>query len=903
MDITEEDYLSHYGILRRSGRYPWGSGDNAYQRAGGLISYVDELRGQGLTEREIATGVGMSVGELRNAKSVAKNEIKAQRIAEAERYRNKGMSYTAISDRMDIPESSVRALLKQDNKDKAQVLDNVTEVLRKNVDEKRYVDIGKGVEHQLDISKGKLDKAVAKLKELGYRVFYVKETQLGTGNETSIRVLAKPDVEYAEVAKNKADIKQIIERSEDGGRSMLGIYDPVSISSKRLAVNYAEDGGEQADGVIYVRPGVKDLSLGGASYAQVRIAIDGTHYAKGMAIYKDDLPEGVDLVFNTNKSVLDAPNKLDTLKKMKRLDDGSIDKDNPFGSAIKRQITRTKRDGTVVAESAMNIVNEEGDWGNWSKTLSSQVLSKQSETLAKAQLQKAYDQRLRDLESIESLTNPVVKKRLLDNFGDEADSAAVHLKAAALGQRQASQVILPINSMKDTEVYAPNFNDGEKVVLIRYPHAGKFEIPELTVNNRQPEARKLLGNARDAVGINHKVAEQLSGADFDGDTVLVIPNNQGRIKTAKALAQLKGFDPKAEYKYYDGMKVMTAREKGRQMGEVSNLITDMTIKGASPSEIASAVKHSMVVIDAEKHSLNWRLSEEQNGIKNLKAKYQAGGGASTIISRAKGRHDIPERRARRASEGGPVDPKTGKKVFVETGATYTDKRTGKTKKRMQTVERLSVYDDAHDLVSSPNGTNMERIYADHSNRLKALGNRARKTSLETPKLEKSSSAEKVYAKEVESLNSKLAIAQRNAPYERQAQLIGNATYKRKLAQNPDMDAPTRKKVKAQALQEARSRVGAGKKPVVIEPLEWEAIQAGAVSHSKLEDILDNADMDRVKELATPKPKLKLTSAKQARAQAMLRGGATRAEVARALGVSLTTLDEYTDAQGGRFLDE
>ena len=905
MDISEDDYLAHYGILRKSGRYPWGSGNNAEQRSESFLGMVDDLKKEGLSEKEVAKGVGLTVGELRTVKSIAKNEIKASRIAQAQRLKAKGTANTVIGERLGIPESSVRALLSESTQEKAKILDNTVDVLKKNVDAKKYIDVGKGVEYQLDISKGKLDKAVAKLKELGYKLFYLRETQLGTGKETSIRVLTKPDVEWSELSKNRDQIKQINEHSNDGGRTMLGIYDPVSISSRRLQINYAEDGGKEADGVIYVRPGVKDLDMGGNSYAQVRIMVDGTHYIKGMAIYKDDLPEGVDLVFNTNKSKNTPPRKKDALKKLKTLPDGSIDKDNPFGSAISRQITRTKRDGTVVASSALNMVYEEGDWGKWSKTLSSQMLSKQSETLAKAQLKKAYDQRLKQFEEIQSLTNPVVRKKLLDQFSDEADSAAVHLKAAALGQRQASQVILPVSSLKDTEIYAPNFENGETVVLIRYPHGGKFEIPELKVNNRHPEAKALIGQARDAVGINSKVAEQLSGADFDGDTVLVIPNNQHRIQTSNALKGLADFDPQTEYPGYIGMHTMSPKQKGKEMGDVSNLITDMTIKGASPAEITRAVKHSMVVIDAEKHGLNYKLSEEVNGIKALKAKYQGGAnrGASTLISRASGRHDINERELRKKSQGGPIDPDTGKKVWVETGRTYIDKRTGKEVRRQQTVKRLEAYDDAHELVSEPNGTNMERIYADHSNRLKELANKARKESVRTPKIKESSSAKKVYAKEVESLNSKLAIAQRNAPYERQAQLIGNATYKRKLRDNPDMENATKKKIKAQALNEARLRVGAKKKPIVPTDTEWEAIQAGAFSHSRTKDIIDNSDIDRIKELAAPKPVLKLTTAKAARAQAMLRSGATRAEVARALGVSLTTLDEYTDAEGGRFLDE
>ena len=55
------------------------------------------------------------------------------------------------------------------------------------------------------------------------------------------------------------------------------------------------------DGVIEIRSGVDDLSLGDSHYAQVRILVDGNTYLKGMAVYSDDLPDGVDVMFNTNK--------------------------------------------------------------------------------------------------------------------------------------------------------------------------------------------------------------------------------------------------------------------------------------------------------------------------------------------------------------------------------------------------------------------------------------------------------------------------------------------------------------------------------------------------------------------------------------------------------------------------
>lgn len=902
MIINEDDYLSHYGILRRSGRYPWGSGGNAYQNHQGFLGSYSDLRKEGLTDLEIAKGWGISTGELRQMKSIAKNEIKQVQIAQAQRLKNTGMSNTAIGKEMGIPESSVRNLLKDQTKEKADILDSTVNMLKEQVAEKQYIMVGAGVHYQLNVSKTKLDNAIAKLKELGYKIFYLRETQLGTGKETTIKVLARPDAEFTHLNQNRDLIKQINNRSDDGGRSYLGVVPPIHISPRRLAVNYAEDGGAQADGVIYVRPGVEDLSLGGASYAQVRIAVGKDRYLKGMAMYKDDLPDGVDLVFNTNKSKADVPNKMDALKKMKTTPDGEVDVDNPFGSYIKRQITRTKRDGTEVATSAMNIVNEEGDWAKWSRSLSSQVLSKQPVTLAKTQLKAAYDSRLREYERISQLTNPAVRKKLLEEFSDEADSAAVHLKAAALGQRQASHVILPVTSIKPTEVYAPNYKDGERVVLIRYPHAGVFEIPELIVNNRHRESRKLLGQARDAIGIHPDVAEQLSGADFDGDSVLVIPNNQSRIKTAKALKGLQGFDPRSEYKKYDGMKVMDARTKGREMGDISNLITDMTIKGASLSEITRAVKHSMVVIDAEKHELNWKLSAEQNGIRQLKETYQGGSrkGAATLISRAGGEVRIPRRIPRRASEGGPIDPKTGRRMFTETGETYTNKQ-GKIVPSTQKVKRLSVVDDARQLISAPTGTEMERVYAKHSNDLKALANKARRDLIRTPKLVRSPSAAKAYADQVKSLSSALALAESNTPYERQAQVIGNAVYKQKLKDYPSLDESQKKKIKAQALDEARARVGASKKKIVISDTEWEAIQAGALSPTKVSAILDNADMDRVRELATPRPKRLMTPAKTARAQRMLDSGLTRAEVAQALGVSLTTLDEVTDAKGGENL--
>jgi hypothetical protein len=572
---------------------------------------------------------------------------------------------------------------------------------------------------------------------------------------------------------------------------------------------------------------------------------------------------------------------------------GEISKDDPFGSNIRDQVYAKHPDGTFVrdsfgrrkVESTMNIVNEEGKWDEWSRNLSSQMLSKQKPSLAKNQLDMAYESKQREFDEIMSLTNDTVKKHLLEKFADSADSSAVHLKAAQM-PRQSTKVILPINSMKEDEVYAPTFKDGERVVLIRFPHGGKFEIPELKVNNRHPEARKLLGNAPDAIGIHSKVAERLSGADFDGDTVLVIPNNHGKIKTEPALEGLKGFDPQ-KYKIPKDSPIprMTPKIKAQEMGKVSNLITDMTIKGAPNDEIARAVRHSMVVIDAEKHGLDYKQSAIDNGIAQLKKKYQSRedgtvGGASTLISRATSETRIPDRKPRPAKEGGPIDPVTGKRVYVETGTEYYN---GKPKTIK--IEKLANTDDAHSLSS---GMPIEHIYAEHSNRLKSLANQARKEMLRTKDIEYSPSANKGYAPEVKMLEAKLNMALRNAPIERQAQVIANAGFRLKKDATPDMDPAEIKKLRSKELQDARERVGAKKDQVKIEPREWQAIQAGAVSKTMLNRILDNTDVEKIKELATPREKQAMSTTDLNRATVMLRNH-TLAEVADALGVSVDKL--------------
>lgn len=910
MLVDEENYLAHYGILRKSGRYPWGSGGSSESRSRDFLGMVKTLRDQGLSEVEIANGFGMTTTQLRNSNTIARNVQKQAQINAAQRLKDKGYSNVQIGKRMGLNESSVRALLAPGAKDKALVLQSTSDMLKEQVAQKKYIDIGLGVEHHIPgMTNNKLKSAVAKLESEGYTIHYLKIPQLGTGQNTSRKVLAAPGVKYSEVFRNRDQIALITDFTENGGRSFISIQTPISINSKRIGIRYAEDGGGDADGVLYIRPGVKDVSIGANRYAQVRVAVDGTHYLKGMAIYKDDLPEGIDILFNTNKR--NTGNKHDAMKEQK------TDKELPFGSIV-HQIVDPK---TGKVTSSMNLVGsklgsgEEGSWSTWSRSLSSQFLSKQSPTLAKAQLDMTFERKKNELDSIMALTNPAVRSKLLMTFADDADSSAVHLKAAAL-PRQSNHVILPVLSMKPNEVYAPNFRDGERVVLIRHPHAGVFEIPELVVNNRNREAKKLLGtNPADAIGIHPSVARKLSGADFDGDTVLVIPNNAGRVEHAPSLEGLKDFDPVHAYPAYDGMRTMdggtwnaktnkvdyapgkkpSSRLKQREMGDISNLITDMTIRGANNAELARAVRHSMVVIDAEKHALDWKASALDNGISQLKQRYQgrANAGASTLISKAGSELRIPEQTPRRAAKGGPIDKATGKKVFEPTGAQFVNRK-GKVVLKTQRTTKLAVTEDAHTLSS---GTRIEKIYADHSNKLKSLADQARLASVHTKNIPYSPSAKIAYSHEVESLNAKLNLALRNAPLERQAQSIANAVVHQKRMANPDIEASELKKIEAQALEVARIRTGAKKQRIEITESEWAAIQAGALAPSKLNKILNHANLDTVKKLATPKSEVLMTSIKKTRALQMLANGYSQADIADALGVSLSTLKRSIGGDG------
>lgn len=929
-----DEFLEHYGMPRRSGRYPYGSGENPYQHSRDFLGRVEELKNDGWTEtpENIKREFGLTTTQYRMEKSLAKDERRMYDVARAKSLKTDGYGATEIGRMMGIPESTVRSLLNDKSESRMMQAKQTADFIKKQIDEKGMIDVGTGVERELNISKEKLDQALYILEREGYPVYKGGIPQVtNPGQQTNQRVICPPGTEHKDIYKYDQvhSLKEYISR-DDGETYERKFHYPESLDSKRLMIRYKEDGGIEKDGIVELRRGVPDLSLGESRYSQVRIMVDGKKYIKGMAVYSDDMPDGVDVIFNTNKSK--SMSKLDVLKDIKK------DPDNPFGSLIKDadqggQYWYTDKDGN----KKLGLINkraDQGDWTEWKDALPSQFLGKQSISMAKKQLDLAKADKLAEFDEISSLTNPTVKKHLLGKFADSCDSAAIHLQAAALpGQKY--HVIIPINSLKDNEIYAPGYESGTKLALVRYPHGGTFEIPILTVNNKNALGKNIIGaDSIDAVGINHKVAERLSGADFDGDTVMCIPTHDrsGKVKIASKppLQGLEGFDSKSyqydkksvdadgtEHYYRNGREFRVMKNTGTQMGVISNLITDMTLAGANDDELARAVRHSMVVIDAEKHKLDYKQSEIDNNIPALRKDYQAHidkngnvkyGGASTILSRAKGETTVDKR------QGSPKVNIKGKEWYDPTrpeGAliyskaddlTYTvaktNKKTGEVtlieKTRTQKSTRMAETDDAYTLVSNARHP-MELVYADYANSMKSLANQARKEMVSTGNLKYNREAKEQYKPEVDSLMSKLNTALLNSTRERAALRKANAEVQAKKLADPNMKKDDIKKTSQRALSKYRDEVGSvarRDRAIQITDREWEAIQKGAISENKLKQILDNTDVDSLRQRATPRATTNLSSAKINRIKALSASNYTLSEIANKLGVSTSTVSKY-----------
>lgn len=894
--------LEHYGTKRHSGRYPWGSGETPYQHSGDFLSRIDSLTAKGLSEKDIVQAINdsmpkeyhLSLTEYRDWKSEATNERKQLEYDQIRSLKEDGLGWKAIGQKLGMSESTVRGKYQNGTGSKDHV-QQIADVLKAEVDKKGMIDVSEGTNLVLGVSDTEMRKAVLRLEaRYGYNRYGVGIKQpTNIRQQTNIMVLAKPEFDQKYAYQHQDQIDSLGDyHSDDGGDTFQKLQRPSSLDSSRVEIRYGDEGGLAKDGVMEIRRGVPDLDLGKSHYAQVRILVDGDHYLKGMAVYSDDLPDGVDVRFNTNKP--------SGTPKMKVLKEANADPDNPFGAAIKAN-GQSMYIGTDGKEhlSPINKLKEEGDWDTMSKNVSSQFLSKQPKKLIENQLKLTVADYKEQYDEIMHYNNPTVKKKLLIDFADTCEGTSMTLKASAF-PGQSTKVILPINQIKETEAYCPTYENGTKLALIRFPHAGTFEIPIVTVNNKNVHGKRNLGAIQDAIGINAKVAERLSGADFDGDTVMAIPiTDKVNIKSTRALDDLKDFDPKTEYSVPEGnpnnVRLMKKEEKQREMGVISNLITDMTLRGADEKELARAVKHSMVVIDAEKHKLDYKRSERENGIPELKQKWQIRvdaegntkyGGASTLLSRRKQTIRVPERRG-----SVHIDKETGNLIYKESGRTFIDPKTGKVRKAEDTVSLISETKDARTLSS---GTFQENLYADFSNQLKAMAKQARKEAENMPGLKYSPAAAKQYAVEVRSLNDKYNTMLLNKPKERKAMLIANASIKAKIQEqglNPAIDKKEIRKISSVEMQRARDSVGASgrKSKVVFTDKEWEAIQAGAISDSKLMKILNSSDSDEIVKRAMPKATTVMSSAKMSKAKAMLRSGYTYEEIAKACGVPESTV--------------
>lgn len=964
MSINCEDELMHEGKAhdenppgRGSGRYGWGTGEHAFQREAFSVQMIKDLykAGQndedivktfrelgyddveiyqrfhkyGKKDKDIAKALGYSTTTLKAKKSIYSNQVKMANMAKAIELDEKGLSNTKIAKELGVTEGTVRNYLKPERQRKDNVLFRCSDSLKDMVDKKRYLDIGPGGENFFGVKWDTFKTAAAVLEEQGYHIYPMYYDRMGGQNQLTVNVLCAPDVTYKDCYAHKGEVQSVMDYVNQNGlpSNVLGLRPPVSVDSDRIMVRYAEDGGADRDGMIQLKRGVEDLGLGSQLYAQVRIAVDGTHYLKGMAVYADpkEFPKGKDIIFNTNKKdgtpwMQDDPDAKQVFKHM------TDDPDNPFKAAIK------VKDGKVVGQfdyegkdgkmhqSPINIVNEEGDWSKWKKSLPTQILAKEPLPLIKQQLKIDKEAKLDEFNDIKSLTNPTVKKMLLEEFAASCDTASVEMRGAPFAGQQ-SYSILSIPSLKPNTIYAPKFEHGSKVVSIRFPNQGLFEIVESTVDNHNKEALSIMKNAQDAVGIPPSTAHQMSGADFDGDSVVIIPTETAdgrvinKIKTQPARPELRDFDPNI-YEIPEGSKVkpITAAHKNKMMGEATNLLMDMSFAGAPDGEINRAVKFCYVIIDSEKHKLDWKRAYKDFDIDGLKKKWQAkidpetgkeSYGAGTIITRAKSPKftEVYKRKWK-------PDKNTGEWLYEDTPQmknTWVRKEdgttevTGKTPK-MQKVPLMTTVSDARELMSGPDhiGTEKERVYAAYANDMKALANEARRVMVNEDPAKRDPEAAKKYAKEVASLESKLDIAKANAPRERQAIVIYNNIVKNKRAAlyeaNPNISKQElnkeMKKVKRLASTYARNLVGAKKDWISFTDKEWEAVQARAISENKLTQILRNAKSEEVKQLAMPRNTVSLSQSKISLIKSYDVQGLSIREIADKLNVSPSTVSRY-----------
>ena len=261
-----DDVLKHYGMPRRSGRYPWGSGENPYQRTGLFKGWVKDQKAAGISAKDIAdvakdagcsneiilrslksakyspaeimTAMDLNSSRYRAIDSIGSEEEKAERDALIRQYITVDqMSDTAIGKAMGLNESTIRSIRSKLDDDEKKGNMQTAEALKEALDrsEAGMLDIGKGSEYYIGVSRTRLKNAVAILQEQGYNVQYDKVNQPFSGEQTSLMILTKNDKDWKDVHNNLDKITPLGDfYCEDGSNGILKVKAPTSIDSKRF---------------------------------------------------------------------------------------------------------------------------------------------------------------------------------------------------------------------------------------------------------------------------------------------------------------------------------------------------------------------------------------------------------------------------------------------------------------------------------------------------------------------------------------------------------------------------------------------------------------------------------------------------------------------------------------------
>ena len=143
------DFVMHYGTPRHSGRYPWGSGDNPYQRSKTFRAHVADMRKSGMSDTQIAKAMDMTTSQFRAKMHISKTEIRSEEARQAMRLKDKGYSNIAIGKKLGKSESTVRSLLDEERQARNDVTTNTANALKERVDALGAIDVGIGSERLL----------------------------------------------------------------------------------------------------------------------------------------------------------------------------------------------------------------------------------------------------------------------------------------------------------------------------------------------------------------------------------------------------------------------------------------------------------------------------------------------------------------------------------------------------------------------------------------------------------------------------------------------------------------------------------------------------------------------------------------------------------------------------------